>query len=152
MNPNTPNYAGFWIRFLAFIINSLLISALVVPILFLFFEPEQLNRNELAGSPVYFFLNYILPAIAFIAFWIFKSSEPGKMVFGLKIIDEKTGGKPSKGQMIGRYFGYYVSGLILALGFIWIAFDKRKQSWHDKLAGTLVIREGDDQEDSSQGL
>jgi len=54
--------------------------------------------------------------------------------------------------MIGRYFGYYVSGLILALGFIWIAFDKRKQGWHDKLAGTLVIREGDDQEDSSQGL
>jgi len=74
------------------------------------------------------------------------------MVFGLKIIDEKTGGKPSKGHMIGRYFGNYVSGLILALGFIWIAFDKRKQGWHDKLAGTLVIREGDDQEDSSQGL
>jgi uncharacterized RDD family membrane protein YckC len=152
MNPSTPNYAGFWIRFLAFIINSLLISALVVPILFLFFEPEQLNRNELAGSPAYFFLNYILPAIAFITFWIYKSSEPGKMVFGLKIVDEKTGGQPSKGQMIGRYFGYYVSGLILALGFIWIAFDKRKQGWHDKLAGTLVIRDSDDQEDSSQGL
>tara|TARA_R110002073_G_scaffold333107_1_gene520172 strand:+ start:470 stop:904 length:435 start_codon:yes stop_codon:yes gene_type:complete len=144
MHPSTPNYAGFWIRFLAFVINSLLISALVIPVLLFFFEPEQLNRKELAGSPVYFLLNYVLPAVAFIAFWIFKSSEPGKMVFHLKIVDEKTGGKPSKGQMIGRYFGYYVSGLIFALGFIWIAFDKRKQGWHDKLAGTLVIHEDED--------
>ncbi len=138
---NTYNYAGFWIRFVAFIIDSLLITAVVVPILLIFFEPEQLGNNEFAYSPANFFLNYVLPAVAFIAFWIYKSSDPGKMVFGIKIIDEKTGGKPSNGQMVGRYFGYYVSGILLALGFIWIAFDKRKQGWHDKLAGTLVIRE-----------
>ncbi len=44
--------------------------------------------------------------------------------------------------MIGRYFGYYVSILPLMLGIIWVGIDKRKQGWHDKLAGTVVIRAG----------
>lgn len=155
---STPSYAGFWIRFLAFIIDTLLIVALVVPILFIFFDPGELERTEFTFTPAYFFLDYVIPAVAFITFWIYKSSDPGKMVFGIKIIDEKTGGKPSNGQMIGRYFGYYVSGILLMLGFIWIAFDKRKQGWHDKLAGTLVVREvressssEDNTEDSFQG-
>jgi uncharacterized RDD family membrane protein YckC len=55
-------------------------------------------------------------------------------------VDEKTGGKPSTGQLIGRYLGYYVSILPLMLGIIWVGIDKRKQGFHDKLAGTLVVR------------
>jgi uncharacterized RDD family membrane protein YckC len=55
-------------------------------------------------------------------------------------VDAKTGGKPSTGQFIGRYLCYYLSSLLLGLGFIWVAFDSRKQGWHDKLAGTLVVR------------
>ena len=51
------------------------------------------------------------------------------------------GAKPSTGQLIGRYFGYYVSTIPLFLGFVWVAFDPRKQGWHDKLAGTVVVRE-----------
>jgi len=47
---------------------------------------------------------------------------------------------PSLGQAIGRYLAYFVSALVLGLGFIWIAFDTRKQGWHDKLAGTVVVR------------
>tara|TARA_R100000306_G_C4282800_1_gene95983 strand:+ start:83 stop:553 length:471 start_codon:yes stop_codon:yes gene_type:complete len=150
MNMSTPNYAGFWIRFVAFIIDSLLITAVIVPVILIFYEPQQLSDSEFTYSPGNFFLNYVLPAVAFITFWIYKSSDPGKMVFGIRIIDEKTGGKPSNGQMIGRYFGYYVSGILLALGFIWIAFDKRKQGWHDKLAGTLVVRESSTIEDNTE--
>ena len=147
---STPNYAGFWIRFVAFIIDSLLITAVIVPVILIFYEPQQLSDSEFAYSPANLFLNYVLPAVAFITFWIYKSSDPGKMVFGIKIFVEKTGGKPSNGQMIGRYFGYYVSGILLALGFIWIAFDKRKQGWHDKLAGTLVVRESGPIEDNTE--
>ncbi|MGZ8994756.1 MAG: RDD family protein, partial [Burkholderiaceae bacterium] len=44
------------------------------------------------------------------------------------------------GQSIGRYFGYYVSTIPLLIGLIWVAFDSRKQGWHDKLAGTVVVR------------
>jgi uncharacterized RDD family membrane protein YckC len=62
------------------------------------------------------------------------------MVFKARIVDAESGGPLTTGQSIGRYLGYYVSLLGLGLGFVWVAFDARKQGWHDKLAGTVVIR------------
>ena len=62
------------------------------------------------------------------------------MALKLKIVDAKTGKKLSTGQAIGRYFAYLVSMIPLGLGFIWIGIDSRKQGWHDKLAGTVVIK------------
>jgi uncharacterized RDD family membrane protein YckC len=86
-------------------------------------------------------LNYILPAVAVVIFWVYKSATPGKIVLKLTIVDAKTGGKPSVGQFIGRYLAYYISSIPLLLGILWVGIDKRKQGWHDKLAGTVVIRE-----------
>ena len=85
-------------------------------------------------------VQYLVPAIAVVLFWVYKSATPGKMVFGLRIVDAETGEKPTTGQFIGRYLGYLVSTIPLMLGILWVAFDKRKQGWHDKLAGTVVIR------------
>ena len=62
------------------------------------------------------------------------------MITKLTIVDAKTGGKPSATQFIGRYLGYYVSMIPLFLGIIWVGIDKKKQGWHDKLSGTVVIR------------
>jgi uncharacterized RDD family membrane protein YckC len=62
------------------------------------------------------------------------------MLTGLAIVDAQTGGKPSTAQLIVRYLGYYVASIPLLLGIIWVGFDKRKQGWHDKMAGTVVIR------------
>jgi uncharacterized RDD family membrane protein YckC len=62
------------------------------------------------------------------------------MAIGAEIVDAKTLSKPSTRQLIIRYLGYYVSILPFMLGFIWAAFDHRKQAWHDKLAGTVVIQ------------
>jgi len=75
-----------------------------------------------------------------VAFWIYRSATPGKMAMNLIIVDAKTGGRPSTPQFVGRYFGYFVSVLPLMLGIIWVGFDKRQQGWHDKMAGTVVIR------------
>jgi uncharacterized RDD family membrane protein YckC len=75
-----------------------------------------------------------------IVFWVYKSATPGKLATRLAIVDAKTGEKPSTGQFIGRYFAYYVSIIPFFLGFIWVGIDKRKQGFHDKLAGTVVIR------------
>lgn len=77
-----------------------------------------------------------------IAFWLYKLATPGKMAIGATIVDARTGRRPSAGQLVIRYFGYIVSTLPLGLGLIWVAFDSRKQGWHDKLAGTVVVRRG----------
>lgn len=133
-------YAGFWIRTGAAIIDSILLLIILVPILTAIYGSGYWLGETLNQGILGVLFNYILPAIAVIAFWIYKSATPGKMVLKLSIVDAKTGGKPSTGQFIGRYLGYYVSMMPLFLGIIWVGFDKRKQGWHDKLAGTLVIR------------
>ena len=69
-----------------------------------------------------------------------KQATPGKTVIHAKIIDAKTGEKPTVKQWILRYVGYFISLIPLGLGYIWVAFDSRKQEWHDKIAGTVVVR------------
>lgn len=64
------------------------------------------------------------------------TGEDGCLCKDPGIVDVKTGNAASTGQLIGRYLAYYVSLLPFGLGFIWVAFDERKQGWHDKLAGT----------------
>jgi uncharacterized RDD family membrane protein YckC len=90
--------------------------------------------------PADFLINYVLPFVATILFWLYKSATPGKMALNMKVVDVDTGEKLSVGQSIGRYFAYIPAMAILMIGIIWVAFDKRKQGWHDKLAKTVVIR------------
>ena len=133
-------YAGFWIRVGASIIDSILILLVIAPILTAIYGREYWVSESFIQGTWDVLLNYILPAIAIVIFWIYRSATPGKILLGLTIVDANTRGKPSTGQFIGRYLGYYVSTIPLLLGLIWVGIDKRKQGWHDKLAGTVVIR------------
>ena len=63
------------------------------------------------------------------------------MLLRLRVVDAHTGQAISTPKAIGRYLGYYVSALPLMLGIIWVGIDKKKQGFHDKLAGTVVIRD-----------
>ncbi len=137
---NDIEYAGFWVRVGAALIDSLLIFIVILPILTLIYGQEYWTNDSFAMGIWDVLLNYVLPAIAIILFWLYKSATPGKMALKLTIVDASTGGKPSTGQLVGRYFAYYVSIIPLMLGIIWVGIDKRKQGWHDKLAGTVVIR------------
>src|SRR5688500_3001704 len=92
------------------------------------------------AGPADFLINWLLPAVAVILFWIYRQATPGKMAIGAKIVDARTLGKPSNGQMVGRYFSYYLSTILFLLGFIWVGFYPRKQCWHDMMACTLVVR------------
>jgi uncharacterized RDD family membrane protein YckC len=139
---NQQEYAGFWIRAVASLIDSILMLMIIVPVLTAIYGTGywELETPQVTHGALDVVMNYIFPIVVVIVFWVYKSATPGKMMLGLTIVDAKTGGKPSTGQFIGRYLGYYVSMLPLFLGFIWVAFDKRKQGWHDKLAGTVVIK------------
>ncbi|MCC1497490.1 RDD family protein [Alcanivorax sp. 1008] len=133
-------YGGFWRRTGASLIDTILILLVTSPVLYAFYGHSLYTEQSMLRGPADFIISYLFPAIASIAFWVYKSATPGKMALGLKIVDADTAGPCSTGQLIGRYLGYYVSIVALCLGFLWVAFDKRKQGWHDKLAGTLVIR------------
>lgn len=133
-------YVGFWLRFGASIVDSILTLMLIVPLVLVFFGPSYWQDYRLIKGPLGFVIEWIVPAVAVIIFWVAKGATPGKMLISARIVDAASGRPPTTGQLIGRYLGYYVSMLPLFLGFIWVAFDSRKQGWHDKLAGTVVVR------------
>ena len=135
-------YAGFWIRVVAAVIDSVLILAIIIPILSMIYGAEYWQGGTLVHGTWDFLLSWLFPAVAAIVFWVYRSATPGKMALRLTIVDAGTGGKPSLAQFVIRYLGYFVSMLPLFLGIIWVGIDERKQGWHDKIARTVVIRRG----------
>ena len=134
-------YAGFWIRVAATLIDVVVILIVCgVPVTFIYGAEYWANDQLVKGFWDLFF-SYVLPFIATIWFWLRFLGTPGKMALRLKIVDAKTGEKMSLGQSVGRYFAYIPAVLPFLLGLIWVGIDKRKQGWHDKLAGTVVIRD-----------
>ncbi len=134
------HYGGFWIRFVATIIDTILLIVISFPLLLALYGKDYFAPGTIIRGPADFLISWGLPAVAIILFWSYRSATPGKIILSLEIVDAKTGGKPSTGQFIGRYFAYFISTIPLCIGFLWVAFDRRKQSWHDKLAGTVVIQ------------
>lgn len=133
-------YVGFWARVGASIIDSILVMMVTVPLLYSIYGADYFISTEILRGPGDLVISYVLPAVAVILFWYFRSATPGKMVIGAKIVDAQTGEQPSTGQLIGRYAGYFVSMFPLMLGLIWVGLDKKKQGWHDKLARTVVVK------------
>lgn len=142
MNEPQPQYVGFWARVGAAIIDTILLLIICAPLVTYIYGADYWmgTHGMFIAGPADFLINWLLPAVAVILFWIYRQATPGKMAIGAKIVDAKTGGKASTGQLIGRYLGYYVSILPLMLGIIWVGIDAKKQGFHDKLAGTLVVR------------
>lgn len=141
MQTDELEYVGFWPRVGASIIDTLLLWVIIWPILTAFYGESYWSSEQFVQGPMDFLLSFVFPAVAVIVFWVLKQATPGKMAVSAKIVDAKTGGAPTTGQCIGRYFSYFLAGLPLGLGIIWVAFDARKQGWHDKLAGTVVVRQ-----------
>jgi uncharacterized RDD family membrane protein YckC len=90
------------------------------------------------------FIVFLLIAVASLAyfpyFWATSGSTPGMRMMGLKVVRDSDGGPISGGQAVMRLIGYWVSGAVFYLGYIWIFIDKRHRGWHDLIAGTLVVQ------------
>ncbi len=140
MENNQLEYVGFWARVVATIIDAILLLIVTLPLLFAFYGSAYLTSENSVEGPMDVLLTYVFPVVATVLFWYWKQATPGKMAVSAKIVDARTGKEPSVGQYIGRYFAYVLSAIPFGLGFLWVAFDSRKQAWHDKLAGTVVVR------------
>ena len=142
MPPAPVEYVGFWARVLASLIDTALVLCVTYPLLIAVYGRSYVKglSSELVAGPAEVLIGWVLPAVAVVLFWLFRQATPGKMVISARVVDAKTGGRLTTGQSILRYFGYFVSSAPFALGLIWVAFDPKKQGWHDKIAGTVVVR------------
>lgn len=136
-------YVGFWPRVWASIIDTVLMLIISMPLLMSIYGKNYFSMTGVLQGPADFIISYILPAVIVIIFWSSQNATPGKMAIGAKIVDASTGEAPSLGQYIGRYFGYFLSSIPFFLGLMWVGFDRKKQGWHDKVAGTVVVRAKD---------
>jgi uncharacterized RDD family membrane protein YckC len=121
-------YAGFWVRLGAGVIDLATLGFTVVIIAYFFPAPVIWVTSGLVISVAYW-----------LGFWIWRGQTPGKMALGIKVI--RTDSSPVKWQCaLCRFLGYIVSVVTLFIGFIWVAFDGRKQGIHDKIADTYVVK------------
>jgi len=149
MNDNAltaAEYVGFFPRLIASIIDTIAIFIVLALLGFIGVSTGLISVPSVDGTGAESMGTLgalvqwvVLPAIV-ILFWRYRGATPGKMVVGAVIVDAETGDLPTVKQSLGRYLGYILSSIPLGLGFLWIIFDDRKQGWHDKLAGTVVIR------------
>lgn len=139
MEENDLKYAGFWIRVGATIIDTLLLLALTIPLALVFIGPSYWSDDFLFHGPLGVLIDWILPICLTLAFWVYYQATPGKMAIAAKIVDARSGKAPRFGQWVIRYIGYFVAIIPFGAGILWVAFDSRKQGWHDKMAGTVVV-------------
>jgi uncharacterized RDD family membrane protein YckC len=137
-------YAGFWIRVGAKLIDGVILGVvLVVPFLIYLF------RMVAGGSPdpqqqivaqVIFQLGYWIVMIGFNTFFVGRfAATPGKMVCGLRVI-MADGSRVSYGRACGRSLADILSGIICNIGYIIAAFDDQKRALHDHICDTRVVR------------
>lgn len=117
-------YAGFWIRVLAALIDTLALMLVLIPLLVATIGSGMLDIEDAMSGSIGLLINYLFPALAIIIFWVYKAATPGKIATGLIIIDDKSGQPPGPSQCIVRYLAYFIATLPLCLGLIWVAFDK----------------------------
>jgi uncharacterized RDD family membrane protein YckC len=126
-------YMGFWIRFVAAIIDAVILG--VVSAIFLL--PTIL---DLLWHPL---VNFFWLFAPWLYFWLFtglKGQTPGKMTVGIKVVDAR-GEKPGLGvAALREILGKLISSLIFCLGYLLIAIDKEKRGFHDDIASTHVVK------------
>ena len=140
--PPAVRYAGFWMRFAAAIIDSVivvvgLVFVLAVRVFSPFYFVGFLNFVEYLFYLVVFFA---LPLLYYVLLTGLRGQTLGKMALGVKVIGE-DGQAPGLGYAALREtVGKIVSTIALFLGFLWIAWEPGKRGWHDYIAGTHVIK------------
>ena len=138
----TPVYAGFWLRFAAYLIDTVIMLLVFVPLGAVLGVILATSGNQdielLVAAP--------LRVGSILAGWLYGSllessswqGTIGKKVVGLRVTD-LNGNRISFGKATGRHFGKILSSLICLVGFIMAAFTEKRQALHDQLAGTLVL-------------
>lgn len=124
-------YAGFWRRFLAMIIDSILIGIVNGVIAATIFQDLPVARTLITIVIAWSYLVYFIGS---------RGQTLGKMALGIKVVDMKGKKVDYKTALLRETVGKFISGIVIDLGYLWMLWDKNKQTWHDKIAKTVVVK------------
>lgn len=132
-------YGGFWVRFLALIIDGIVVAAVTRPFTGLIPSPSY---NLGLGSGISESISSLTTLISW-AYYVIMTrtygATLGKMVFSLKVVNYEGKNVDWVTAILREIVGKAISGILLLLGFVWAGFDSKKQGWHDKIAKTYVV-------------
>ena len=132
-------FGGFGARLVAYIID-IIIFGVIATILLIIGTLVAFASAGVGGVLIVFTLIAIASLAYLPYFWATSGSTPGMRMMGLKVVRDADGGPITGGQAVIRLIGYWVSGAVFYLGYIWIFIDKRHRGWHDLIAGTVVVQ------------
>lgn len=135
-------YAGFWKRYAAYFLDSIVVAIINVPVSLVFNLIGAASGNEtlaVALSMIAMLGGLVIGIGYYAGFHASKGGATlGKMAVGIKVV-RSDGERITFMRGVGRYFGFILSSLTLMIGFIMAAFTERKQALHDMLCDTLVV-------------
>lgn len=156
-------YAGFGARLVARIVDGLLAAAMSIPTtvigIFLFWiavddcfsvtrsdgtssiecPDGALKMAPLLGAIAVFVIGTVV-ILAIYCRWVGRGQTPGMKAAGIRVVDAQSSQPIGTGRAVGRYFATFLSGIPCALGYLWMLWDPNKQTWHDKLVNSVVVR------------
>ena len=134
----TKKYAGFGIRFLACLIDMVILGAVLGMLRRVLFFPPF---GRPYGQYLWGNFNLLASALYSILLWVnWNGQTIGKKAMKIKVVGKERKALDYKTAII-RFIGYLVSGVVFCLGYFWVIWDDEKQGWHDKIAGTYVVEE-----------
>ncbi len=131
-------YAGFWIRALAMLLDSFILGLPIAVFVSFFFGWDWIEETMSQAHLLFMTIELVTT----IAFWVnWQGRTPGKKIVGIRIVSFENYGPLNHTRAIIRYIGYTINFLIFGLGFLLIALRRDKRGLHDLIAGTAVIHE-----------
>lgn len=130
----TREYAGFWIRFVAVIIDGIVLQ-IVFSIL-----NVMLGYNAMEPPTAVSSLESVLSCIYYVAMTVALGQTLGKMAVGIKVIRDDGSQNGVLRMILREVVGKFVSGIILCIGFMMAGWDREKRALHDMIAGTRVVK------------
>jgi uncharacterized RDD family membrane protein YckC len=122
--------ANFGRRFVAWLVDTILLG-IVFGVVYVLIDPVTANLLSLVGGLAYY--GYFEGSAS--------GQTVGKKALGIRVIDFRAGGPIGFGRGLLRYIGKVISSIPCFLGFLWMLWDREKQTWHDKIATTVVVPE-----------
>lgn len=98
------------------------------------------KRKAIIATAIIQLIQLAILIIGVTYMWHRFGGTPGKLLLGLRVVDKNSLKYPAISKCIKRFFMFPVSALTLFLGIIWATFDKDAQTWHDKIANTVVVK------------
>lgn len=144
-------FAGFGKRFAALLLDSLIlyfVNWILIDTLLGLHQPNRFVYGSEFDWASYFRELSIYSLASYGIGWMYYAfmessayqGTVGKVVLGIRVIDEPTGGRIGFGKATARYFSKFLSGIILGIGYLMMVWNKKEQTLHDQLAGTLVVQ------------